>query len=372
MFDGNWRTTVDKGLDPIGHSLRRTGITADVITDHRHRHGRRWPRSRSAPATLRVGFLFLLLTGIPDALDGAVARASGTGSDRGAFFDSVSDRLTDGLLFGGVAWYLASNEPGRIMMLPVAIMGLAMFISYQRAKAESLGYDAKGGIMERAERIIVLALALLFSELLIPILWVMLVLTAITAVQRFVKVWRQASQDRPLPARRQRRQPRSPSAVGTESVWRQRMRERRALPRRLTSRCHPSPPTGRGRFSPDGSLHRCGTGRVAPDRRRCRRVARATRDGGPQPLARARPASSAGSRSVDGSPRSSSGTPATTTRASGSRSSRPRRSTASSATRDSARSRPRAPAARGRSSRCRTSAPGSGRRSGWRSCRGIG
>jgi CDP-diacylglycerol--glycerol-3-phosphate 3-phosphatidyltransferase len=123
---------------------------------------------------------------------------------------------------------LASNEPGRIMMLPVAIMGLAMFISYQRAKAESLGFDAKGGIMERAERIIVLALALLFSELLIPILWVMLVLTAITAVQRFVKVWRQASQDRPLPARRQRRQPRARRSTA-ESVWRQRMRERRAL-----------------------------------------------------------------------------------------------------------------------------------------------
>jgi len=227
MFDGNWRTTVDKGLMPIGHSLRRTGITADVITVIGI------AMAAVAAVTIgaghmRVGFLFLLLTGIPDALDGAVARASGTGSDRGAFFDSVSDRLTDGLLFGGVAWHLASTEPGRIMMLPVAIMGLAMFISYQRAKAESLGFDAKGGIMERAERIIVLALALLFAELLIPILWVMFTLTAITAIQRFVKVWRQASQDRPLPARRQRRQPRARRS-SAESVWRQRMRERRAL-----------------------------------------------------------------------------------------------------------------------------------------------
>jgi len=227
MFDGNWRATVDKGLMPIGHSLRRTGITADVITVIGIAMATVAALTIGAGYT-RVGFLFLLLTGIPDALDGAVARASGTGSDRGAFFDSVSDRLTDCLLFGGVAWYLASNEPGRIMMLPVAIMGLAMFISYQRAKAESLGYDAKGGIMERAERIIVLALALLFAEYLIPILWVMLVLTAITAVQRFVKVWRQASQDRPLPARRQRRQPRA-RRRSAESVWRERMRERRAL-----------------------------------------------------------------------------------------------------------------------------------------------
>jgi len=79
------------------------------------------------------------------------------------------------------------------MMLPVAVMGAAMLISYQRAKAESLGFDAKGGIMERAERFIVLALGLLISDILIPVLWVMLVLTLITAIQRFIKVWNQAT-----------------------------------------------------------------------------------------------------------------------------------------------------------------------------------
>jgi CDP-diacylglycerol--glycerol-3-phosphate 3-phosphatidyltransferase len=225
MFDGNLREQVDRGLVPIGRSLVKTGITPNIITIIGI------VMSCVAAVTigagyLRFGFLFLLLTGIPDALDGAVARAAGTGSKRGAFFDSVSDRLTDGMLFGGVAWYLASTEPGRIMMLPVAIMGLAMFVSYQRAKAESLGWDAKGGIMERAERVIVLAFALLFPELLIPTLWVMLVLTVITAVQRFVKVWKQASVDVPLPPSRQRRIPRRPRA--SEPRWRQRMQARRA------------------------------------------------------------------------------------------------------------------------------------------------
>ena len=105
-------------------------------------------------------FICLLLTGIPDALDGAVAKAAGTASVRGAFFDSVSDRVTDSLLFSGIAWHLATEEPGRIMMLPVALMATAMLVSYQRAKAESLGFDAKGGIMERAERFIVLAVGL--------------------------------------------------------------------------------------------------------------------------------------------------------------------------------------------------------------------
>ena len=113
------------------------------------------------------------------------------------------------------------------MMLPVAIMGLAMFVSYQRAKAELLGWDAKGGIMERAERVIVLAFALLFPELLIPTLWVMLVLTAITAVQRFVKVWRQASVDVPTPPQRARRTPRRRTRAA-EPMWRDRVRQRRA------------------------------------------------------------------------------------------------------------------------------------------------
>ncbi len=194
MFDGNLRSVVDKVLDPIGVVLWRLKISADALTilgilvavagaiviGRGH---------------MFAGFICLLLTGIPDALDGAVAKAAGTASVRGAFFDSVSDRVTDSLLFSGIAWHLATEEPGRIMMLPVALMATAMLVSYQRAKAESLGFDAKGGIMERAERFIALAVGLLFDDILIPVLWVMLVLTGITACQRFVKIWKQASKN---------------------------------------------------------------------------------------------------------------------------------------------------------------------------------
>ena len=192
MFDGNFRKGVDKALDPIGVLLSRIGVTANALTAT----GIVIAGIGSVfigQGRLLLGFIFLILTGLPDALDGAVAKASGTSSVRGAFLDSVSDRVTDILLFCGIAWYLASNEPGRIMMLPVAVMGAAMLISYQRAKAESLGFDAKGGIMERAERFIVLALGLLISDILIPVLWVMLILTLITAIQRFIKVWNQAT-----------------------------------------------------------------------------------------------------------------------------------------------------------------------------------
>lgn len=221
MFDGNWRTAVDRSLQPIGASLRRAGISANAVTVTGI------VMAATAAALIgagysRAGFLFLVLTGIPDALDGAVANASGTSSKRGAFFDSVADRITDALLFGGVAWYLAGAYDGRIMMLPVAVMSLAMLVSYQRAKAESLGFDAKGGLMERAERFIVLGFGLLFTELLIVTLWVMLALTAVTAVQRFVKVWHQAGGDRPARPRLRRR----PRRARTEPAWRNRMRSR--------------------------------------------------------------------------------------------------------------------------------------------------
>ena len=191
MFDGNWRSAVNRGLDPIGAVFCRLGVSANGVTF--------FGIVMAAVAAvvigqgrLILGLVFLILTGLSDALDGPIAKASGTSSARGAFFDSVSDRVCDALLFGGLAWYLGSTEPGRIFMLPMALMAVASLVSYQRAKAESLGLDAKGGLMERAERFIVLGAGLAFSFVLIPVLWAMLGLTAATAVHRFAKVWRQA------------------------------------------------------------------------------------------------------------------------------------------------------------------------------------
>jgi CDP-diacylglycerol--glycerol-3-phosphate 3-phosphatidyltransferase len=192
MFDGRFRTSVEKGLKPVGANLRRAGIKADHLTAF----GVLMSAAAAvaiANGALRGGLLLLALTAIPDVLDGAVAKASGTASPRGAFFDSTMDRVADAVLLGGVAWYLDSTEPGRIGLLPMAVLGASLLISYERAKAEALGFDARGGLMERAERLILLGFALLFDSLLIPVLWLMLVLTLITAGQRFVKVWKQAS-----------------------------------------------------------------------------------------------------------------------------------------------------------------------------------
>ena len=105
MFDGRWRDTVDRGTGPVGRKLQQVGISADVLTA---------TGLVSAAATavavatghLHLAIVLLILTGLHDLLDGPVAKASGTSSVRGAFFDSVTDRVSDAL------------HPGRHRVVP--------------------------------------------------------------------------------------------------------------------------------------------------------------------------------------------------------------------------------------------------------------
>ncbi|NNE95716.1 MAG: CDP-alcohol phosphatidyltransferase family protein [Acidimicrobiales bacterium] len=234
MFDGNFREGVDKVTGPIGETLHRFGISADVITVAGV------AMAAACGAFIASGHFFtaavlLALTGVPDALDGAVAKASGSSGPRGAFFDSVADRLSDGLLFMGAAWYFLGTGTPRLALLPFGLFLAASLVSYQRAKAESLGFDAKGGLMERAERFIVLGFGLVFSPLFTAVLWVMLVLTLITVATRFVKVWKQASKVTPTPvkahrparsARVERVRARREARAASMDEWRTMARER--------------------------------------------------------------------------------------------------------------------------------------------------
>ena len=138
-----------------------------------------------ASGHLHLAVILLVITGLHDLLDGPVAKAAGTASVRGAFFDSVTDRVADALLMGGVSWYLVSQHEGHLAVLPLAVLGVTALVSYERAKAESLGLSAKGGLMERAERMILLGIALLDSAFVVPVLWAMLVLISITARRPF-------------------------------------------------------------------------------------------------------------------------------------------------------------------------------------------
>jgi len=233
LFDGRWRKSVERGVQPLGSALHRTGIRADHLT------ATGVVMAGAAAVAIGSGRLFLGLalvgaSALPDLLDGAVAKADGTASKRGAFFDSVADRVTDSLLLGGIAWYLASTDGGTAAVLPFAVLAVSFLISYERAKAESLGFDGRGGLMERAERIIAIAAGLAFPVLLVPVLWALLALTGLTAVQRFVKVWRQASVARPVePSRwrswRESAAQRVSMVDGPGERWRRRRRETRRV-----------------------------------------------------------------------------------------------------------------------------------------------
>lgn len=192
MFDGHLRAGVDKRTGPIGAALARTPISADALTIT----GIIVSIAAGAVVAsgrLTLGFVLVVAGAIPDLLDGPVAKMKGTSSKRGAFFDSFADRVSDLFLFGGVAWYFSASHRPMLAVLPFSIYGAASLISYQRAKAESLGFSAKGGIMERGERIFFLSAGLIFSAILVPILWITLVLSVFTVVQRFAKIWSQAS-----------------------------------------------------------------------------------------------------------------------------------------------------------------------------------
>ena len=151
VFDGKFRKPIDLAVKPIGDGLRRTRLTPDHLTIAGLAVGV-GAAFAIGLGYLQLGLFLVVLAALPDLLDGALAKASGAASQRGAFFDSTVDRITDAVLFGGVTWYIAVNWSPELTLLPFSIMAISSLISYQRAKAESLGLEAKGGLMERAER----------------------------------------------------------------------------------------------------------------------------------------------------------------------------------------------------------------------------
>jgi CDP-diacylglycerol--glycerol-3-phosphate 3-phosphatidyltransferase len=203
MLDKRWRAGVERGLAPLGERMRRLHVSADLLTVI----GLAISVATAfaiASGHLVWGVVGVIAAGLADLLDGTVARRTGQASPRGSFFDSVADRVSDAVLLIGVAWYLG-RESAHLPVLAFAVGAVSMLISYERAKAESLGLEAKGGLMERAERFVLLSVALAF-DVIVPVLWVMLVLGAVTAGTRFHKVWRQAAHaPRPLHAVRPRR-----------------------------------------------------------------------------------------------------------------------------------------------------------------------
>lgn len=143
-----------------------------------------------ASQAIRTGAVIVLVGSMLDGLDGSVARASDSVTKRGAFLDSVFDRMGEIAAFAGLGVAFAQNDQSeRILLLVVLAMGGAMLVPYLRARAEIEGFNGKGGLMGRAERILLFTVGLLLGYV-EPMLWIFVILVWITAFKRFVDTYR--------------------------------------------------------------------------------------------------------------------------------------------------------------------------------------
>jgi len=148
---------------------------------------------------LLVGVLVITAFVFSDLLDGTMARVSGRTSTWGAFLDSTLDRMGDSAIFGGLVLYFAFVVESELLAaLTLYCLVTGWLTSYTRARAESLGHEAKGGIAARADRLVaVLAAAGLSDMLDVPVLleavlWLLATASTATVVQRILAVRRQA------------------------------------------------------------------------------------------------------------------------------------------------------------------------------------
>lgn len=140
-----------------------------------------------------LGGVLVLVAGLFDLLDGALARFNKQTTRFGAILDSVVDRISEAaILCGLLIWYIPQEEAGlEIVLIFVVLIG-SFLISYIRARAEGLGWQCQVGLFTRAERVIVLAIGLLANQIFIA-LCVLVVFVFITVVQRLVYLSKQGN-----------------------------------------------------------------------------------------------------------------------------------------------------------------------------------
>ena len=186
---GRYREPVRSWIDPIGLALYRRlhlrpnhltiiGLGVSLLA-----------ATAFGAGHIRKGGLLLILAGLCDFFDGSLARASGQVSSFGAFLDSVIDRYSDLVVLLAIVVLYAQVPHTRGAIVAMAGLIGSMMVSYTKARAESIGVRCTVGIMERPERMICLIAGALL-DLLEPALWVLAVLSNLTALQRIAFTWR--------------------------------------------------------------------------------------------------------------------------------------------------------------------------------------
>lgn len=177
-------------LDPIAGVLNRIGITPNAMTmlGLLMNIVAAWFLSQGQ---MLLGGLLVVIGGPFDALDGTMARLRGEASDFGAFVDSVTDRYSELFILGGLTYYFAQQQDWTSVLGCYIAAAGSVLVSYTKARADSLKFDANTGVLTRMERYLIMAPLLLFS-LPIPAVWIVAVFANITALQRIWKVRQQA------------------------------------------------------------------------------------------------------------------------------------------------------------------------------------
>jgi CDP-diacylglycerol--glycerol-3-phosphate 3-phosphatidyltransferase len=193
---GRHRETVRQWSDPVGRALFRLRLRPNHLTVIG------LVVSFFAAAGFIAGHVrwagcLLLLAGLCDLLDGALARVSGQVTAFGAFLDSVIDRYSDLIVLLGIVVLFARTPNARGALVAMAGLVGSVMVSYTKARAESIGVECNVGFMERPERMICLVAGALL-DVLEPALWVLAILSNITALQRILFTRRVMSQPRVL------------------------------------------------------------------------------------------------------------------------------------------------------------------------------
>ena len=188
-----------KVISPVAHLLLRLGVSPDAVTLVGTLGVCAGALVFFPQGELWIGVLVIAAFVFSDLLDGTMARASGRVTKFGAFWDSTLDRIGDGAIFMGLALYFAWEEPSKVcLVLSLVCLLMGAVTSYARSRGETLGFDVKVGIAERADRLVLILVMTAFSEILdlpvlLPIaLWTLAIASTITVGQRVWVVRRQA------------------------------------------------------------------------------------------------------------------------------------------------------------------------------------
>lgn len=196
MINAKVRAGWDKLMRPVGRALARTPLSPNAITllGVALQGVVTW---QIVTGHLLVAGLLGIVSGFSDAFDGAVAKAKGLTSKFGALLDSTTDRLSDGLIFGAIAWLygvspdVSTHDRPWVAALALGTLVASFLVSYVKSRAESLGFECNVGLVERAERLVLINAGLIL-DVVPAMLVVLLAASVVTFLQRLLHVHAQS------------------------------------------------------------------------------------------------------------------------------------------------------------------------------------